>query len=145
VIRTKKGSFAIKLAMALICLACVWLAPTASAAGSTASPKFTDESLRAYEQQLASGQIEVVRFNEKAHAMHLTLEDGRHMRVVYTPGSEPTLRAALQAKGVSLPAVKKPTVHHTLRYVAAGILVVVLLIAVGAVMMIRKRRREAEY
>jgi hypothetical protein len=142
---TKRVSVAVKLAMALVCLACISLTPSAFAAGSTVSPKFTDESLQAYEQQLASGQITVVRFNEKAHAMHLTLKDGRHLRVVYTPGAEPTLRAALQAKGVSLPAPKKATIHHTLRYVAAGILVIVIVIAVGALMVIRRRRREEQY
>ncbi|MGD1058639.1 MAG: hypothetical protein ABR992_14630 [Solirubrobacteraceae bacterium] len=143
--RIKRASIAIKLAIALVCLASIALTPAASAAGSTASTKFTDESLQAYEQQLASGQIAVARFNEKAHAVHLTLKDGRHLRVVYTPGAEPTLRAALQAKGVSLPAPKKPTVHHTLRYVAAGIVVVLILITIGILLVIRRRRREEQY
>jgi hypothetical protein len=80
--RMKKASTAIKLAVALVCLASISLTPSASAASST---KFTDESLQAYEQQLAGGQIAVARFSEKAHAMHLTLKDGRHMRVVYRP------------------------------------------------------------
>jgi hypothetical protein len=138
--RIKKASIAIKLAIALVCLASIALTPTASAAGSTASTKFTTESLAAYEQQLASGQIAVAKFSEKAHVMHLTLKDGRHMRVVYTRGAEPTLRAALQAKGVSLPAPKKPTIHHTLRYVAAGIVVVLILIAIGILLVIRRRK-----
>jgi hypothetical protein len=140
--RMKKASTAIKLAVALVCLASISLTPSASAASST---KFTDESLQAYEQQLAGGQIAVARFSEKAHAMHLTLKDGRHMRVVYTPGAEPKLRAALQAKGVSLPAPKKSAGHHALRYVAAGIIVVLIAIAIGVLLVIRRRRREERY
>lgn len=142
--RTKRASIAVRLAVALVCLACVFLTATAFA-DSTASTKFTDESLQAYEQQLAGGQIAVARFSGKAHAMHLTLKDGRHMRVIYAPGTGSKLRAALQAKGVSLPAPKKATGHHTLRYVAAGIVVVVIVIAVGILLVIRRRRREAQY
>jgi hypothetical protein len=142
--RAKRASTAIKLAMVLVCLASIALTPTASAAGSTASGKVTDESLQAYEQQLAGGQIAVARFSAKAHAMHVTLTDGQHLRVIYSPGAEPKLRAALQAKGVSLPAPKK-SASHTLRYVAAGILVVVIVIAVGMLLMIRRRRREEQY
>jgi hypothetical protein len=121
------------------------LTPSALAAGSSGNSKLTDESLQAYEQQLVNGRIAVARFNEKAHAMHLTLKDGRHMRVIYKSGGEPALHAALQAKGVLLPAPRKPTIHHTLRYVAAGVLVLVILIAIGAVVLIRRRRREEQY
>jgi ATP-dependent Zn protease len=142
--RIRRASTTIKLAMALVCLAGIALTPTAAAAGSTASTKVTDESLQAYEQQLASGQIVVARFSAKAHAMHVTLEDGQHLRIIYTPGAEPKLRAALRAKGVSLPAPKK-SASHTLRYVAVGVLVIVILIAIGVLLMIRRRRREQQY
>ena len=142
--RTKRASITIEFAMALLCLASIALTPTASAAGSTASAKVTDESVQAYEQQLAGGEIAVAKFSAKAHAMHVTLKDGRHLRVIYTPGAGPKLRAELQAKGVSLPAPKK-SASHTLRYVAAGVLVVVILVAIGALLMIRRRRREERY
>lgn len=142
--RTKRVSIAIKLAVALVCLASMSLTPTASAAGSTGT-KVTDESVQAYEQQLASGQIAVARFSGKAHAMHLTLKDGQHLRVIYTAGAEPKLRAALQAKGVSLPAPKKSAGHHTLIYVAAGIIVVLIVIAIVGLLVIRRRRREEQY
>lgn len=142
---TKSASTAVKLAIAFLCLACVSLASSALAAGSTTSSKYTEESMQAYERQLAGGQIAVARFNEKARAMHLTLKDGRHMRVLYKAGEEPALHAALQARGVTLPVLKKHTIHHTLRYVAAGVLVLVILIVIGVGVVIRRRRREERY
>jgi ATP-dependent Zn protease len=142
---TERVATTVKLAVAIVCLAYISLTATAFAAGSTAKPKFGDESLQAYDQQLAGGEVSVVRFNEKAHTMRVTLKDGRHLHVVYAQGTEPALRAALQAKGVSLPALKKSVVHHTLRYVAAGVLVVVILIAIGVLVVVRRRRREAQY
>jgi ATP-dependent Zn protease len=143
--RTRRASTAIKLVLALVCVASIWLTPSAPAVGSTAATKVSDESLQAYEQQLANGQIAVARFSGKAHVMHLTLKDGRHVRVIYTPGAESKLRAALQAKGVSLPAPKKAAGHHTLRDIGIGVIVLLILIAIGVVLVLRRRRREEQY
>jgi len=141
--RSRRTRALVRLALAILCLACTSLIPVASAAAKSASEAnahFTQESTQAYERQLAAGEIQAAKFNGKTLNMHLTLKDGRHMIVKYPRHGEPKLVSELKAHGVSVPAIK--TDHHKLRYIAAGILIVVLLIIVGVLLVIRRRRRE---
>jgi hypothetical protein len=140
-----RRSAAVKLAVCAACLACLlsclWLAPAAFAAGSEAGVHFTLESMQAYEQQLAGGQIQAAKFNTKARSLHLTLKDGSHVRVSYPPHDATKLSEALKAHGVSVPVIKSATAHHKIRYIAAGV-IVLLVILVGAALYIRSRRDE---
>jgi ATP-dependent Zn protease len=145
--RASSRSRALQRALAVAFLACVCLllasSPALAHAKAKASAKFGQESIQTYEQQLANGQIVVAKFNPAKHTMRLTLKDGSHVRVTYVHGDEPKLRAALKAKGVSLPAVKKPKINHKNRYIAGGALVVVLILIVVGVVLISRRRRAA--
>jgi hypothetical protein len=140
---SRSTSLSARAAVALLCVTCLCLiAGTGVAAakkGSEAGIHFTTESTQAYEQQLASGQIQAAKFNTKARSMHLTLADGRHMLVKYPPHGESKLVAELKAHGVSVPAIK--TAKHKLRYIAIGVLVIVLII-VGVVLYVRRKRGE---
>lgn len=147
--RSPKARTALLISLAT-CLALVLLAPAAGAAEGTV--KYTHESLKAYEQQLASGQIQAATFNKRVRSLHLTLNDGRHMLVKYGAKEEPKLAAQLEAKHVPVtiekPAeaakeAKKP-VKHKLRYIAGGILVVVVLIVGGVLLVDRRRKAAAE-
>jgi hypothetical protein len=138
-------------ALSLLCLALVL--PAAAASAAEATVHYTKESLQAYEQQLASGQVKAATFNKKIRALHLELKNGEHIKVTYAAKTEPALSAALTAKHVPVtilkPAAaeaesKKAPVKHKLRYIAGGILIAVVLI-VGAVLLIdRRRKRMAE-
>jgi hypothetical protein len=143
-----------RIALSAACLACALLAP-ATLAQAAAEPvvHYTKESLKAYEHLLATGQIVDATFNKKVRSVHLTLKDGTHALVRYAAKGEPKLAAQLKAKGVPVTVlkpseaakevVKKPA-HHKLRYIAAGIVIVVILL-VGAVLLIdraRKRRMD---
>jgi hypothetical protein len=145
--RVTRRSRALQTALAVTSLACAWLvlasSPAVAHAKAKASAKFGQESIQTYEQQLASGQIVVAKFNPAKHTMRLTLKDGSRVRVTYLHGDEPKLRAALKAKGVSLPAVAKPKINHKNRYIAGGALVVVLILIVVGVVVISRRRRAA--
>jgi hypothetical protein len=145
--RTTRASLTIKIAVGVACLACAYLIPGAGAASAAKSSTahFTQESIQAYEQQLARGQIKLATFSVPKHTMRLTLTDGRHVHVIYAHGEEQKLHAALAAKGVSLPAVPKHHTVHKLRYIAVGVLVVVLILAGVAFMVIRRRRRAEEF
>src|ERR1700677_2321798 len=145
--RARRPSLALEMALAVLCLACTCMMLVSSAAAKPkASTKSVQESMQAYEQQLASGQISVAKFSPAKHTMHLTLKDGSHVHVTYTHGEEPKLRAALLAKGVSLPGVAKPKISHKNRYIAAGVVVLVLiLIAIGVVVLVRRRRAARDY
>ena len=147
----KRASLRTAAALSLLCLA---LAVSAGAAGAAeATVHYTKESIQGYEQQLASGQIVSATFNKKIRALHLELKDGSHWKVTYPPKDEPTLAAALAAKHVQVtilkPAAaeaesKKAPVKHKLRYIAGGILIAVVII-VGAVLLVdRRRKRMAE-
>jgi hypothetical protein len=141
-ISTTRASITRKLAVALACLACASLIVFASTAGAKATASAPTESVHVYEQQLASGEIKSATFRAKNHSLHLTLNDGHHVAVVYAPAQAGHLRAELKAHGVSL--VTK-SAGHKLRYIAAGILIVLLLIVFGALLLIRRRRRAEEY
>jgi hypothetical protein len=122
------------------------LALAASAVGAV---HFTHESFGAFEKQLAARQIHAATFNKKAHTLHLSMNDGRHLLVSYPSHEEPQLAAKLAAKGVPVAVEKKQkkkattAVHHTLRYVAGGIVVIVIIV-VAAVLLVDRRRKLGE-
>lgn len=142
-----------KILLSAVLLACACLsAAAASAVAAEAVVTYTDESLPAYAQQLASGQIQAATFNKKVRSLHLTLKDGRHVLVKYAPHEEPKLAAQLQVKHVPVtfevpPGAAKSTtakpVHHKLRYIAGGILLAVIIV-VGVVLLVDRQRKRAE-
>jgi len=106
---------------------------------------YQHESFGAFEKQLRAGQIEAATFNKKAHTLHLTLKDGRHVLASYPSHEEPQLAAKLQAKGVPVTVEKKKkppakAVHHTLRYIAGGIVIVVIIVVVAVLLVDRRRK-----
>jgi hypothetical protein len=142
-----------KIALSVACLACACLLP-AAAAQAAAAPvvHYEKESLQAYEQQLAAGQIRAATFNKRIRSLRLTLKDGRHMLVSYAAHGEPKLAGQLKAKHVPVTVLKsaeakkeakeagKKPVHHKLRYIAGGIVVGVIVL-VGIVLLIDRRRK----
>lgn len=128
--------------MAALCLALTVLV-LAVPAGAASAVHFTHESYTEFQKQLNAGQIHAVTFNKKAHTVHVSLNDGRHVLASYPSHDEPQIAAQLTAKGASVKVKKvkkKPAaVHHTLRYVAGGI-VVILILAVLVVLLIGRRR-----
>ena len=136
-IRGAVGSLACLLALAL-------LAPTVDAATVI---HYQHESYQTFQSQLAHGEIHTATFNKKPHSVHVLLNDGRHVLAIYPSHDEPQIAAALSAKGVSVTVEKHKSktapVHHTLRYIAGGILVIVIL-AILAVLLIGRRRNFAE-
>ena len=144
-----RASIFIKIAASVACLACLCLVPIASAGAAAAVPKYQQESAATYEQQLAAGEIRAATFNRKVRSLHLTLKDGRRMLLKYGPKEGGKLTTQLKAKGVPVTvlthsqAVKEsgPTpVHHKLRYIAGGIVLAVIVV-VGAVLLINRRRQ----
>jgi ATP-dependent Zn protease len=144
----RRASLNIGRALAGCVLAlCLVAACAAGQASAQEAVHYQHESFPAFEGQLNAGQIESATFNKKAHTLHLSLKDGRHMLVSYPSHEEPQLAAKLGARGVPVHVekTKKATkaVHHKLRYIAGGILIVVIIIVL-AVLLIDRRRKLGE-
>ncbi len=122
---------------------------TATVVTATAPPAtsvhYEEESLEEFEAQLRLHGLAAAEFNKVAHHLHLTLRGGHHVLVNYEGHEEPKLQAELLAAGVPVTIEYTPkttkSVHHTLRYVAAGILVAILIVL--AVLLVARRRRLA--
>ncbi len=134
-------------ALSACLLALTFLAQVTAAVAAGAVLHYQHESYQTFQNQMASGQIKAVTFNKKPHSVHVTLNNGQKVLAIYPSHDEPQLAAELAAKGVPVTVEKhkstvKP-VHHTLRYIAGGILVIVIL-AILAVLLIGRRRNLAD-
>jgi hypothetical protein len=154
-IKTTRASLTATIAVFASSLACASLLPAAVAAGATApTALYTHESLQEYQQQLAGGQVGSVEINKRVGSVRVTLKNGKKFVAKYKRKEEPKIAAALTAQHVpfsilakSLAAqevVKGPkkAIHHKLRYIVGGIAVAVVVI-VGAVLLINRRRKHA--
>jgi hypothetical protein len=131
-----------KALAALACLAATLI--LAIPAGAATTFHFQPETMQQFEVQLAHGQIHASTFNKKAHTLHLSLNDHRHMLVSYPPLEYKKIVASLEAKNVPVAVEKHAKVvakaaHHTLRYIAGGILVVIILAVLLVLLMGRRR------
>lgn len=120
----------------------------AASAGAAAGVHFQPESVAAFQKQLRRHEVHAVVFHQSTGTghIHVALDNGRHMTIPYAPSEQAGLVA--QARALNAPvtvAVAKPKapVHHTLRYIAGGVLIVVILIVL-AVLLAGRRRRLAE-
>lgn len=138
------------LLAALLTCAALALAPSAARAAEGAI-SYTDEGLAQYEAQLAGGKIKEVTINKRVRSLRVTLTDGRHVLARYGPKQEPSYLAALRAKGVPVTILasaatkthaKAKPAHHKLRYIAGGVLVLVIVV-VGVVLFVNRRRQAA--
>jgi magnesium-transporting ATPase (P-type) len=115
-----------------------------------ATVHFEKESLQAYEAQLHHGQVHALTFHPGTTAghLHISLNNGGHMTVVYAQTEQGKLVAQAKAANarvkVAAAVTKKTTaVKHKLRYIAGGILIVVIVIVL-MVLLIGRRRAVAE-
>jgi hypothetical protein len=126
------------------------LAFAASASAATVI-HFQPESSSALKTQLRHHEVHALTFHPTPAPghVHVSLNDGRHMTVVYPTYEEVQFVALARADGTPVAvAVAKPkaaakSVHHTLRYVAGGILVLVIIV-VAAVLLVDRRRKLSE-
>lgn len=131
-----------------MCLLLIATLPAASAGAATVH--FQKESLQAYEGELHKGEVHAVTFHPGTGTghLHVSLNNGGHMTVAYAASEQGKLVAQAQAanariKVAAVKAKKPAAVHHKLRYIAGGILIVVILAVLG-VLLIGRRRTLAE-
>jgi hypothetical protein len=146
-IATTRASLTRTTALLLACAACFAVLPLAVAAGAEGTVTYTHESLQEFEKQLAAKQIQAVTINKRVRSLRVTLKDGRHVLARYERKGEPKVAAALAAKGVPVTVLKPaaaakevPKKAHKLRYIAGGILILVIVV-VGTVLYVDRRRK----
>ncbi|MGO9322884.1 MAG: hypothetical protein ACLQBY_19065 [Solirubrobacteraceae bacterium] len=155
-ITTTRVPFTAKIAGCIALLACISLLATAATAGAAGTVPYQTETFAEYQQQLAGGQIRSAEINKRVGSVRVTLNDGRLLVAKFKRKEEKSVAAALTAKRVPVrlltkaeaatEVVKGPkkTIHHRLRYIAGGALIVVLVIAGAVLFIVRKRKRASE-
>jgi hypothetical protein len=105
---------------------------------------FQRESLPALKRQLNADRIHAATFHPKSHVIHASLNDGQRMTVSYPASEQSAIEAQLRSRGVpvevALPSAHKAkAVHHKLRYIAGGVLIVVILVVLAVLLLGRNR------
>jgi hypothetical protein len=135
------------LAVAATCvaLALFALAPTQAPAATVIH--FQHESYQQLLAQLRNREVHAVVLHTKGYKAHVSLNDGGHMTVTYSPTEAPRLAALVRNSGASFAVAtsthKAAPVHHKLRYIAGGVLIVVILVVL-VVLLIGRRRELVE-
>jgi len=130
-------------------LACVCAALSTNALAATAV-HYQAESLPALKEQLARHEVHAVSFHPgtpQGH-IHASMNDGRHLTVLYATSEQAALVALARADGTPVAIAKaKPKAAakpaHKLRYIAGGIVVLVIIV-VAAVLLVDRRRKLGE-
>ncbi len=140
--------------MLVLCLALALALPSGALAAeegttTTATPHYTKESKKAFEEQLAKGEIKSAEFNKKLRSLHIKGANGTlylyHYEKKGAKGVEEKLKAKhvsftiLTPKAAAKEAKEKPAPKHKIRYIAGGIIIV--LIIIGAIVWYVRRRR----
>ena len=128
-----------------VCAALALLVATAA----NAAISYEHESEAAFAQQLAAKQIRSATINPFERSLHLTLTDGRHVLARYPKHHAPQTAAKLKARGVSVTVLTKVQAdeetkakpkHHKIRYIVGAVVIAVIMI-VGAVLLVNRRRQ----
>jgi hypothetical protein len=135
----------------ILLLAAVCLLTIVASAGAATVVHFQPESASALKVQLHHHEVHALTIHPTPAPghVHVSLNNGQHFTVVYSASEQTQLVALARADGTPVAvsvskskAAAKP-VHHTLRYVAGGILVLVIVV-VAAVLLVDRRRKLGE-
>jgi len=127
---------------AVALLACV--CAVASAASASAATPAVKESLVIFEGQLNGHQVSAVTLRTKAHTFHVTLKDGRVVKVVFPSAEQQRLIQDLGAEGITVKVAKVSSPSHKRRYIVGGVVIVVIILAVVGLLLRRRRRMREE-
>jgi hypothetical protein len=139
----------INFALWVVCLALAAIALAVPAGAATVH--FQTETLSAYEGQLHHHEVHALTFHsgsETGH-LHISLDNGSHMTVAYPAAQQAKLvtqarEAGARVKIATVKPAKATAVKHKLRYIAGGILILVILIVLGVLLIGRRRAVAAE-
>jgi hypothetical protein len=130
--------------VALACVCASVSVATSTATTQAATVRASKESVVVFEGQLRGHRVRAVTLFPKAHRFHVVLTDGRKVGVVFPAAQQQRLVGEVAAAGVAMKTAKAKAVSHKRRYIAAGILIVAIALAVAAWLVMRSRRRREE-
>jgi hypothetical protein len=116
-----------------LCLALIALLVAAPAAFA-AAPAPTETYamlLTQIDARTGGDRVTAATLDKADHHVRVTLADGSRPLVSYPSTQDKFLVDTLLHHGVKVVYTKPPAVHHTLRYIAAGVVAVLLLIGAG--------------
>jgi hypothetical protein len=117
-----------------LCLAFVALLAMAPAALAAAPAPTESYAMLLTQIDAKSGsgkRVTAATLDKADHHVRVTLADGARPLVSYPASDDKFLVDTLLHHHVNVVYTKPPAVHHTLRYVAAGVVAVLLLIGAG--------------
>src|SRR5579862_6723537 len=109
------------------------------AAGGSALAAALTESYSTLVHQIDAGQVAIAYVNEETHHVQANLKDGAQQLVAFPSSQHKVLIDAMLHHGVQVIYTRKKPhlkpafkpVHHVLRYIAGGVVAVLLLIGLG--------------
>ena len=122
-----------------------------AAAGFAATPTYPKETQQEYESQLSKAEIESATFNKRIRSLHIKTKNGELFVYHYPKGTWQQLAATLRAHHITVTILtpteaekeaKAKPVHHKIRYIAGGILIVIVIVVVGVLLWNRRRVRD---
>jgi hypothetical protein len=98
--------------------------------------------------QVRSGPLQRAVINRYGQDIEIKFRSGEEWKAPFPPGAQPRLQRVLRERHVRVIFATRPgahahrgTVHHHLRYIAAGVLAAALAIGGGLLAYSRRRRR----
>jgi hypothetical protein len=123
--------------------------PLAAGAGAEGTITYRHETEAEFEQQIAAKKIKTAVINRSLRTVRVTLDDGSYVLGKYPKHQVPQTIARLKAAGATVTllskkegerqAYKSKKHKHKIRYIVGG--VVIVLIVIGGVVWLIKRRR----
>ena len=130
--------------LALLACVCASVSVVTSTASAQAATQAQRESVVALEGQLRGHRVRAVTLYPKAHRFHVVLTDGGKVNIIVPASQQQRLVSKVGAAGVTMKTAKAKALSHKRRYIAAGILIVAIALAVTAWLVMRNRRRREE-
>jgi ATP-dependent Zn protease len=104
----------------------------------------TDESLAAFEGQMAGHQVRAVSLVSSTHTFHVALRDGRKMRVVFPAGEQQRLMTQIKSAGITVKVAKVKPAQAKTRYILGGVVIALIALAGGGWLLLRRKRMREE-
>jgi ATP-dependent Zn protease len=130
------------LVLAVLCLALA--VPAAGLAAEGEAGQYKEETLQAFERQLAKHAIASAEFNKKVRSVRITAKDGTLYLIHYEKKGAPAIQSKLKAANVSYTVIKPEGKKSKHLRLIIGIIVIVLVVAGVIAFFVRRRSRLAD-